>query len=134
MKAIPSVCERPVRALRTFPDEWIEYWAAAYLARENNVRLRALRVDFERFLCAPVVFLAALHPIHRPRGTSGLLPAQRAVQKRFDAQAALLEIAERAADQVAAESHCANGAIVEKLKHHAWPRRPRRKSSLVTET
>jgi hypothetical protein len=105
----------------TWPDEFIEHWAAVYLAPEINAALRGRRVRFETFLRAPREILAALR---RPvRFTyCGLLPAQRDVQERLRFESALEAVAEAALERVAAEAHCANGRVVEKLRHHAHPR------------
>ena len=133
MKAPASVCERPVTALRVFSDAWIERWASVYLDRDNNRRLKARGVTFETFLYAPAEILSALD---RPRVVvtrCGLLPKQRDAQKRADIEASLLVMADLAIRQMKPESHCADGAWTEKTRHHAWPRRSRRKSSLVTE-
>jgi len=105
-----------------WPDEHIERWAAVYLEPEANRALRARGVRFETFLRAPVEILAALR---RPRvfvSPAGLLPAQLLVRQRGDLERALAELADTAVRMVAAESHCANGRVVEKLRHHAHPR------------
>jgi hypothetical protein len=115
--------ERSFVAPKTFPDAHIERWAPVFLAPENHPRLRARQVKFETFLLAPEVILAAL--VRPPRFTltaCGLLPAQAAVQRRVDLQEILIEMAECAVRMIKGESHCANGAWTEKLKHHAWPR------------
>lgn len=103
-----------------WPDAHIEAWAAVYLKPEINRALRACGMRFETFLRAPVEILAA---VARPRSypwDAGLLTAQRRVQERLDIECALLEMGY--AITVAAESHCANGRVVEKLRHHAHPR------------
>ncbi len=115
--------ERSFAAPKTFTDEHIERWAPAYLAPENNARLRARHVRFEVFLLCPAEIIASL--VRPPRYTltaDGLLPAQLAVQRRLDLQDALIEITERFMRAIKKGSHCANGAWTEKLKHHAWPR------------
>lgn len=105
----------------TWPDEYIERWAAVYLEHATNRQLRGRGVRFETFLRAPVEILAALR---RPvRFTyCGLLPSQRDVQERLRFETALEAIAEAALEYVAGESHCANGRVVEKLRHHAHKR------------
>lgn len=117
--------ERPFTG-PTWPDAYIEFWAGIYLEPQTNRALRGRGVRFETFLRAPVEILAALQ---RPRAIvsyCGLLPAQRHVRERADLQAALLVIAEVALAHVDAESHCANGRVVEKLRHHAHPRSAKR--------
>ena len=116
-----SPAERPF-AGPTWPDEYIERWAAAYLEPEANRRLRAHSVRFETFLRAPVEILEA---VRRPRVSvcrAGLLLAQRDVQARVDLESALAALADAAVRQIAAEAHCSNGRVVEKLRHHAHPR------------
>lgn len=76
-----SPAERQVTG-PTWPDEYIERWAAVYLEPETNRALRGRGVRFETFLRAPVEILAALR---KPRVfvcPSGLLPAQRDIQDR----------------------------------------------------
>jgi len=122
--------ERSFAAPKTFTDEHIDRWAPVYLASENNARLHARKVKFETFLLCPSEILAAL--VRPPRYTltaCGLLPAQRAVQRRIDLQDALIEMAECAVRAIKSGSHCANGAWTEKLKHHAWPRHRGRRTS-----
>lgn len=126
MRTLPKLPRPLSPAERSFagpiwPDAHIEAWAAIYLEPEMNRKLRARSVRFETFLRAPVEILAALRR-PRPYHVSGLLPAQRNVQARVDLERACIAIAEAAAARVAAESHCANGRTVEKLRHHAHPR------------
>lgn len=106
----------------TWPDEYIERWAAVYLDPETNRVLRGRGVRFETFLRAPVEILAAVHKARVFVCPAGLLPAQRDVQARVDLEHALAALADAALKQIAAEAHCANGRVVEKLRHHAHPR------------
>lgn len=106
-----------------WPDEYIERWAAVYLEPETNRLLRARSVRFETFLRAPVEILYAIRRWREFDSPAGLLPAQRRVRERLDSSASIEEIAEAALDYVAAEAHCANGRVVEKLRHHAHPRK-----------
>jgi len=105
-----------------WPDEHIERWAAVYLEPEANRALRARGVRFETFLRAPVEILAALRRTRVIAHAPGLLPAQRRVQERADLESALSELADASVRQMAAEAHCSNGRVVEKLRHHAHPR------------
>lgn len=116
-----SPAERPV-AGPTWPDEYIERWAAVYLEPENNRVLRARSVRFETFLRAPVEILFAVRAWRAHQAAHGLLPAQRKVRQREDQRSALEDIAEASLTYVAAEAHCANGRMVEKLRNHAHPR------------
>lgn len=121
--------ERSFAAPCTFSDEHIETWSAVYLA---NPQLRSRGVLFETFLLAPVEILAAcglqaVTILYRP----GLMPRQRAAQRRIDTQSALQELGERALRKLAAEAHCANGVWVEKMRHHAWGGRKRGRRELM---
>lgn len=127
MRTLPKLprplfpAERPF-AGPTWPDAYIETWAAVYLHPETNRALRGRGVRFETFLRAPFEILAALK---RPRVivcAAGLLPAQRLMQQRCDLERALQALAEAAVLQIAAEAYCANGRVVEKLRHHTHPR------------
>jgi len=113
--------ERPFTG-PTWPDAWIEAWAAVYLEPEANRALRASGVRFETFLRAPVEILDAVRRSRTFQGRPVLLPAQRVVQARMDLAYALAEIADAETRRIAAEAHCSNGRVVEKLRHHAHPR------------
>ncbi len=114
-----NMIERSFAARRTFPDEHIERWGAVYLA---NPQLRARGVLFETFLLAPVEILSACARPAVAVSSCGLLPRQIDVRRRADEETALQEMAESAIAALAAESHCANGAWTEKLRHRAWPK------------
>jgi len=75
---------------RTYPDAWIEDWGAEYLAHPF---LRAIGISFELFLQFPRELLdtasvSTLIPLPTAHGLYPLLPRQRAVQERVDAEAA----------------------------------------------
>ena len=115
--------ERSFAAPRTFPDAYIEHWAAVYLDPRNQIRLHARLVRFETFLLAPERYLRRIERPRRIVVTScGLLPAQREVQRRLDLQDALMEMVDCAVRQFRGESHCADGRWTEKLTHRTWPR------------
>lgn len=116
-----SPAERQV-AGPIWTDEYIERWAAVYLEPQNNRALRGRGVRFETFLRAPREILAVLRKPPVIVFVDGLLPAQRDVQARVDLERALAELADAAVRQIAAEAHCSNGRVVEKLRHHAHPR------------
>lgn len=119
--------ERSFAAPRVFSDDWIEHWARVYLDPRANALLRARRVSFETFLIAPREILAAAR-----RPTVGLLPAQRDVRRRIDLACAVAS-AEYMHERFIELHGCfvRAGAALEKLKHHAWPRRRGRKTHLT---
>lgn len=115
--------ERSFVAPRTFPDAYIEHWAAVYLDPRNGLQLRARLVKFDTFLLAPERYLRRIE--RRVVVTSGLMPAQRAVQRRVDRQEQFVAMTESAVRAIKGAILCANGRVTEKLKHHAWPARRR---------
>src|SRR5690606_5424305 len=89
-----------------YPDEYIEYYAERYMA----LCLRYHGISLLQYLAAPEACeRAALE--HMP-----LLPAQRAVQARLDAEAARLEA-------TVAHLPQRNGTVVEPLHHTRHPKR-----------
>ena len=129
-KTVPASFERSVVARRTFADEHVEFWGEVYLA---NPFVRDAGVLFETFLLAPVEILLALA---QRRGAPGLLPAQRLVRAGIE-RTIVRESALDAWDAIAALDgdgmHCANGRWIEKLKHHAWPRKSRYRGYTLKE-
>lgn len=85
--------------------------------------VRARGVWFETFLLAPTEILAACARPAIAVHACGLLPGQLDARDRAEIKAAIEELGEAALASIAAEAHCANGMWVEKLRHHAWPRR-----------
>lgn len=75
---------------RTFSDAEIDHWGEIYLA---NPWLYRLGISFGEFIESPAAYLhavgcAALMPLPEGAKFYPLLPAQRAVQERLDAEAA----------------------------------------------
>jgi hypothetical protein len=75
---------------RTWPDAYLDHWGDVYL---GNPALRAIGITFEMFLQAPEQILGSatfhtLMPLPEGHKFYPLLPAQRAVQERVDAEAA----------------------------------------------
>lgn len=110
-------------------------WAAIFQANRLHERFG---ITFAAFIDRPHAYLAAyifLAPRPEPDGYYDLLPEQRAVQRAIDEQCDT----EVALLQVLTESVLAslepdlrglrfrNGALVEPLHHHAYPRRHRRR-------
>lgn len=121
------VMQHPADIGGVYSDEYLEHWGRFYLA---NPPLRRAGVLFATFLEAPGEILFAL--AHQAQCQAAarqpqLLPAQREVQRREDFRLPSPRI-ERAIAQLEREgASCANGRMVEKLKHHTFPRRPRRR-------
>lgn len=113
--------ERPV-AGPIYHDAYIEFWADVYLL---NPWIRARGVLFETFLVAPAAILRALAlPMHE--FVSQLLIEQREVRERLDFRDAIGATpcearAVEGLEQLGAR--CENGRFIERLRHHAWPRR-----------
>lgn len=109
------------------PDEQLDHWGEVYLA---TPRLAARGVLFESFLAAPQEILAALAEVDAMQ-PQPLLAEQRAVRDRVDALygSTAERGIERAIDALEHAGACrANGALIERLRHHAYPRvwpRPR---------
>ena len=98
-------------------DERLDYFGELFLA---NPALRATGVTFEAFLIVPSPFILPLPDVdYYP-----LLPAQRAVRDRLDAAAARMEraLGVSEAQLTPASPAIRDGALVEKLRHHVWPR------------
>jgi hypothetical protein len=88
-----------------------------YLANPHLYRRGML---FEAFLLKPE---KTLTDYARPLMTisrAGLLQKQLDARRRADLDAALQEMGERAIRALAADSRCANGVWIEKLRHHTW--------------
>lgn len=73
---------------RCYDDAHLDHWGEVYRA---NAGLGAIGITFEIFLQAPQMFLdSATHhilvPLPEGRPFYALLPAQRAVQERLDAE------------------------------------------------
>lgn len=92
--------------MKTYSDEYLEHYADRFVA----MRLDLHGINLAQYLAAPARYeRLALEPFP-------LLPEQRAVQARLDAEAV------RAAAEVAHLPQ-RNGAVVEPLHHHRHPKR-----------
>lgn len=113
-------------------DEEIEFWGGVYLA---NPTLSMLGFTFEAFLTEPRRILpaaefSAIFSLTEFFDRLPLLPAQRAVRERLDAQdAGQIELALGVSEsRLTADSPVVQGgALVEKMKHHAHPRHAARR-------
>ncbi len=77
-------------APRTYDDAWIERWAAVYNA---NPQIAAIGITLDMFLAQPEQLLRAavyheLVPLPEHLDFYPLLPKQRAIRERLDAEAA----------------------------------------------
>lgn len=91
--------------MTTYSDEHLNYYADRFVA----MRLDLHGVRLDQYLANPAHYEAmAMEPLP-------LLPQQRAVQARLD-------VADKAVAEVAHLPQ-RNGAIVEPLRHHRFPRR-----------
>jgi hypothetical protein len=109
-------------------DERLDFYGDLY---HLNPRLAWLGISFEVFLSDPESFIGAeiagLVALDDAAEFLRLLPAQRAVRDRIDASEAgqmelALGVSEKQIKPGSAEVH--DGALFEKLRHHAWPRVP----------
>lgn len=92
--------------MKTYRDEYLKHYADRYVA----MHLRGHGITLEQYLADPARYEdLALEPFP-------LLPAQREIQERLDAEAARVE---------AEVAHLPrrNGAVVEVLHHHRHPKR-----------
>lgn len=105
--------------MKTFSDEHIERCAERFIAD----RLHLHGVTFAQYVAMPERYEAlALEPWP-------LLPQQAAVRERLiaeEAQHAATEAVTAEAERGAEDCPRRNGALVEALAHHRYPRRPRR--------
>lgn len=119
-----AVMEHPVDIDGVYPDEYLDYWGAVFLA---NPQVRAAGVLFGSFLRYPAEILHAVAFAPLAPERVGLLTAQRRLQRRFDqageAEQLPLPIESAIVALEAAGARVSNGALVEKLRHHAWPRK-----------
>lgn len=114
-------------------DELLEFWGAIYL---DNPVIAQLGISFEAFLAQPARILpaasfTALVPLTEFFDRLPLLPAQRAVRDRLDAaDAGQMELALGVSEArlTAASPTIRDGALVEKLRHHIWPRHQDRRA------
>ncbi len=89
-----------------YTDEHIEYWGEVFVAHDLG-RYMAFAV----FLCDPHGEMAAIAAGYRP-----LLPRQRAVQQRIDAEAITADLTADIAERAVLR----NQALVEPIHRHAW--------------
>lgn len=89
-----------------YTDEHIEHWGEVFLARDLGRYM-----TFIQFLRDPRAELAAIEAGFRP-----LLPQQRAVQQRIDAEAIATDLTADIADR----ARLLGQALVEPIHRHAW--------------
>lgn len=114
------------------PDEVLEFWGEVYIA---NPVMAQIGISFEAFLAQPARILpaasfTAVILLTEYFDRLPLLPAQRAVRDRLEAaDAGQMELALGASEArlKAASPTVRGGALVEKLRHHVWPRHPDRR-------
>lgn len=92
--------------MKTYSDEYLEHYADRYVA----MHLKGHGVSLEQYLAEPARYE------HLTLEPFPLLPEQRAVQARLDAEAAK-------AEAEVAHLPRRNGAVVEPLHHHRHPKR-----------
>lgn len=121
--------QHPVDMSGIYPDAYIDYWGAIYLA---NPTVREHGVLFGTFLMAPLEILHAV-VMQSIEVAPGLLARQRAVQRRVDdalrgeqlplALNAVIVALERRGARVS------DGRMFEPLHHRAWPRNPNHRTA-----
>jgi len=105
-------------------DEQLDYWAGVFLA---NPGIRARGVLFETFLIAPVQIIAAIAAAPVPPARAGLLIGQRRAQAAADFQTSVQQVVQRLGREAERSSTgVADGRLVERLRHHRYPRNPMR--------
>lgn len=99
--------------MNTYSDEYLNYYADRYVA----MHLKGHGISLEQYLHDPARYE------HLALAPFPLLPAQQAVRDRLDAEAA--EVGAVTARMEAEVAHLPrrNGAAVEPLRHHRYPRR-----------
>ncbi|MCU7877250.1 MAG: hypothetical protein KZQ84_10705 [Candidatus Thiodiazotropha sp. (ex Lucinoma borealis)] len=119
--------------MKVYQDQYLEYWGDVYLS--NKAILKERGVLFDTFLIDPKAILEAVlfgKPLPLPEGEDfyPLLPSQRAVQERLinaELDEWLRDELERELTSVRLTGmtpvRCADGQIIEPLKHHAHPQR-----------
>jgi len=107
-------------------DERLDFLGGLYL---ENPRLALIGISFEMFLADPRPFLgmqiAGLLSADEAVAFLRLLPRQRAVRDRLDAaDAGQMELALGVSEAKLkpASPVIRDGALIEKLRHHVWPR------------
>jgi hypothetical protein len=106
-----------VNAHAVYPEDYLRHWGEIYLA---NPRIRAHGVSFLHFLADPERILRAV--IYGEEAARPLLREQLEVQRRLDDEARALERL-----LVRRPMRVSNGACVEVLHHHCWPRHAHRR-------
>lgn len=111
----------PVVATGIYTDAYIEHWAAAYHARPW---LYERGVQFSTFLAYPHEILRVFEQERRNRLRNPLLPAQRAVQTRIDAQIDVQ--VERLERMIRARAmRVSDGKAIEPMHHRRHPKHRR---------
>lgn len=117
-----------------YPDEVLDFWGEFYLA---NPVIRRRGVMFEEFLIDPLGVFHAIVFAPAAEEDPRLRARARAVQRALDLEVAgkqlPLPLEQVIVALEAAGARVSNGAIVEKLRHHAWPRKVDRQQPLSTE-
>ena len=118
--------QHPVDMTGIYPDSYIDYWGAIYLA---NPIIRAHGVLFGTFLMAPIEILHAV-VMASIEVAPGLLARQRAVRRRLDDAARAEQLPLDLDAVIVALEHkgarVSDGAWIEPLRHRAWPRNVKR--------
>lgn len=94
--------------MKTYSDEYLDHYADRYVA----MHLKGHGITLDQFLANPARYEhLALEPFP-------LMPEQKAVRDRLDAQAEAVRV-----EAEVAHLPRRNGAVVEPLHHHRHPRR-----------
>lgn len=102
-----------------YSDDYIERWGRLFVLRELHMQYG---IRFETFLRHPHAYLHQIAMHAMPSGDYlPLLPRQRAVQARLDADVLETELEENA--RIAYRGI----GFIEPLHHCCWPRRPRKR-------
>lgn len=118
----------PDRPCLRISDEELDYWAEIYT--RNN--LHGYGILFSVFIEAPLEILEGLRQREAARfaelrEAEPPLPAQARVQRRLDLQSGIGLLEEELESDPRVTYR--NGAYVEPLHHHTWPRRPYRRAA-----